>query len=231
MSRAAPIDDRTSQRGGSRRRRSAVAGFTLLEVMLATALLAAALVLAFGILRAAGATVERGETIAARNERIRAVSGFLRARIAGSQGMVFGLDPGSGRSLRFEGDEHSLRFVADLPDYLGRGGPYLHEFRLGQDAGKPALLVDFRMIQGDQILPSTRPPEPLARDVAAVEFAYRAVDVSGALGQWLPRWTASDALPQQVRVRIRDAHGAWPELVVAIKMSAPVPDAGQGGGP
>ncbi|MBZ0087811.1 MAG: prepilin-type N-terminal cleavage/methylation domain-containing protein [Thermomonas sp.] len=231
MNRPARASGNAIRLGHTPSRRSAAAGFTLLEVMLAVALLAAALALAFGILRAAGATVERGETIAARNERIRAVSGFLRARIAGSEGMVFGLDPGSGRSLRFEGEENSLRFVADLPDYLGRGGPYLHEFKLGQDAGKRALLVDFRMIQGDEILPSARPPEPLARDVATVEFAYRAVDVTGNLGPWLPRWTAVDALPQQVRVRIRDGNGAWPELVVAMKLSTPVPDAGQGGGP
>lgn len=231
MRRAARVCENAIRRGCAPRRRSASAGFTLLEVMLAVALLAAALALAFGILRAAGATVERGETIAARNERIRAVSGFLRARIAGTQGLVFGLDAGTGRSLRFEGDEASMRFVADLPDYLGRGGPYLHEFKLGQDTGKRALLVDFRMIQGDEILPSTRPPEPLARDVSAVEFAYRAVDVTGNLGPWLPRWTAVDALPQQVRVRVRDAQGAWPEMVVAIKLSTPVPDAGQGGSP
>lgn len=231
MNRPARIGDRTIPRDGGLLRRSAAAGFTLLEVVLATALLAAALALAFGILRAAGATVERGETIAARNERIRAVSSFLRARIAGSEGMVFGLDPGSGRSLRFEGDERSMRFVASLPDYLGRGGPYLHEIKLGQDAGKRALMVDFRMIQGDEILPPERPPEALANDVVEVEFAYRSVDPSGNLGPWLPRWAATDALPQQVRARIRDAGGAWPELVVALKMSTPVSDAGQGGGP
>ncbi len=207
----------------------AARGFTLLEVLLAISLLAAALVLAFGILRAAGATVERGETIAARNERIRAVSMFLRQRIAGTQGLAFGLDASSGRTLRFEGDARSLRFVADLPDYLGRGGPHLHEIKLGQDEGKPALLVNFQMLQGDQVLPSARPPEPLAREVAGVEFAYRAVDVSGNLGPWLPQWTAVDALPQQVRLRIRDARGAWPETVVALKLSVPVPGAGQVG--
>ena len=212
-------------RGGPALR--AVRGFTLLEVLLATSLLAAALVLAFGILRAAGATVERGETIAARNERIRAVTQFLRGRIGGAQGMTFGLDAASGRSLRFEGDATALRFVADLPDYLGRGGPYLHEVKLGLAEGKRALLVDFRMVQGDELLPSAHAPEPLARDLAGVEFAYRAVDVSGNLGPWLPRWTAVDALPQQVRVRIRDAQGAWPETIVALKLALPVPAAGQ----
>lgn len=203
------------------------AGFTLLEVLLAVSLLAAALALVFGILRAAGATVERGEVIAARNERIRAVSGFLRQRIAGAQGAVYGLDSGSGRSLRFEGDAGSMRFVADLPDYLGRGGPYLHEFTTKPAEGKDALLVDFRMIQGDELLEAERPPEPLAQGLDDVEFAYRAIDVSGEIGPWLSRWTVVDALPQQVRVRIRDGKGPWPEMVVALKMAPPVPKAGQ----
>jgi len=203
------------------------AGFTLLEVLLAVSLLAAALALVFGILRAAGATVERGEVIAARNERIRAVSGFLRQRIASAQGAVYGLDPGSGRSLRFEGDAGSMRFVADLPDYLGRGGPYLHEFTTKPVDGKEALLVDFRMIQGDELLEAERPPEPLAQGLDDVEFAYRAIDVSGEIGPWLSRWTMVDALPQQVRVRIRDGKGTWPDMVVALKMAPPVPKAGQ----
>ncbi len=224
--RSAPAPRRGRVAAGVR----GVRGFTLLEVLLATSLLAAALVLAFGILRAAGATVQRGETIAARNERMRAVSGFLRQRIAGTQGATFGFDPGSGRSLRFQGDATAMRFVADLPDYLGRGGPYLHEFKLGQAEGKRALLVDFRMIQGDEILPSARPPEPLADDLDGVEFAYRALDLSGETGPWLSQWTAVDALPQQVRVRIRDAQGPWPELIVALKLAVPVPKAGQEGG-
>jgi general secretion pathway protein J len=55
-----------------------VRGFTLIEVLLATVLLAAGLALAFATLRSATAMVQRGESIAQRNERIRAVEGFLR---------------------------------------------------------------------------------------------------------------------------------------------------------
>lgn len=210
------------------RRGRPAAGFTLLEVLLATSLLAAALVLVFGILRAAGATVQRGEAIAARNERIRAVSQFLRHRIGGTQGTVFGLDPQTGRSLRFEGTAGTMRFVADLPDYLGRGGPHLHELTVAGDGTGRALRVDFRMVQGDQLLPSARPPEPLAQHLRNIEFSYRAIDVAGNLGPWLPSWEQTDALPQQVRVRISDVQGAWPEMIVVLKLSAPVPNAGQG---
>ena len=67
--------------------RPLASGFTLIEVLLATMLLAAALTLAFATLRAAGATAQRGEAMAERNERIRAVSEFLRKRIGGAQGV------------------------------------------------------------------------------------------------------------------------------------------------
>ena len=121
-------------------------GFTLIEVLLATMLLAAGLALAFATVRAAGATAQRGEAMAERNERIRAVSEFLRRRIGGAQGIVFELDQASGASRRFSGDAQRMRFVADLPDYLGRGGPHLHELGVAQGGEDAVLDVDFRMV-------------------------------------------------------------------------------------
>lgn len=202
------------------------AGFTLLEVLLATTLLAAALTLAFGVLRAAGATVARGDAMSQRNERIRAVSGFLRSRIGGAQSIVFGLDPRSGQTLRFDGDAHTLRFVADLPDYLGRGGPHLHTLQLRDGAQGKALDVEFRLVQAAEARVPVRPPEPLADALARVDFAYRTLDEQGQMGAWQSRWATPEALPLQVRVRIADRKGDWPELVVALPLAgSPQPTA------
>lgn len=206
---------RARSAGGATR----AAGFTLMEVLLATTLLAAALALAFGILRAAAATVERGEALSQRNERIRAVSAFLRQRIGGAQGIVFALDEQSGLPLRFTGDAHSMRFVADLPDYLGRGGPHLHELALRDTGTGKALDVAFHLVQAGQARPPARPPEPLADDLAGAEFAYRTLDAHGRPGAWNPEWKTPEALPLQVRVRIRDARGAWPDIVVALPLA------------
>ena len=199
-----------------------VRGFTLLEVLLATSLLAAALALGFATLRAAGATAQRGEALADRNERIRSVSDFLRRRISGAQGIVFELDPGTGASKRFEGDGDSMRFVADLPDYLGRGGPHLHAFGLGRgSAGGLALLVAFRMVQAGQVDMggAPRPPAPLAEDLRQVRFAYRSLTGNGELGPWEAAWEDPARLPLQVRVQIADARGPWPDLVVAVPVA------------
>ena len=197
-------------------------GFTLLEVLLATSLLAAAMALGFATLRAAGATAQRGEAMAERNERIRAVSDFLRRRVGGAQGIVFELDPATGASKRFEGDANSMRFVADLPDYLGRGGPHLHTFGLGRSAEDGIdLLVDFRMVQAGQLVPGSaaRPPEPLAEGLRQVRFAYRGLAGNGGFGPWERNWEDPRMLPVQVRVQMVDARGAWPDLVVALPMA------------
>ena len=197
------------------RRRSS--GFTLIEVLLATVLLAAGLALGFATVRAAGATAQRGEVIAERNERIRAVSEFLRRRIGGMQGLVFELDPESGEARRFAGEAESMRFVADLPDYLGRGGPPLHALGVARDGDGFALQVDFRMVLAGETIEGSRarPPEPLADGLRSVEFAYRGPGKDGKPAPWLYEWEQPEALPAQVRVRIVDAQGAWPDLVVA----------------
>ena len=193
-----------------------VGGFTLLEVLLATSLLAAGMALAFATLRAAAATTERGEALVERNERIRAVSEFLRRRIGGAQGIVFELDPQAGASKRFEGSATGMRFVADLPDYLGRGGPHVHVLSLaGGDAGLQ-LQVAFHMVQAGVLLPAARPPEPLADALGVVRFSYRSVTSDGQPGPWLESWEQVDAMPLQVRVQVTDARGAWPDMVVAL---------------
>jgi general secretion pathway protein J len=197
-------------------------GFTLIEVLLATMLLAAGLALGFATVRAAGATAERGEAMAARNERMRAVSQFLRSRIGGAQGIVFNLDQASGQAQRFIGDARSMRFVADLPDYLGRGGPHLHELGVDGRDSDQALLIDFRMVVAGQTLatPDARPPEPLADGLRSVRFAYRTNAQDGKLGSWQPQWGYPESLPLQVRVQIADARGPWPDLVVALPLAA-----------
>src|SRR5688572_7934930 len=108
-------------------------GFTLIEMLIATVLLAAGLTLAFATIGGATKTTQRGEAMAAHSERIRAVEGFLRTRLEGTRPVPFHYDPTTGVAQRFLGEPDRLRFVADLPDYLGRGGPYLHDFVIEGD--------------------------------------------------------------------------------------------------
>jgi general secretion pathway protein J len=201
-------------------------GFTLIEVLLATALLAAGLAIAFATLRAATATVQRGESLAQRNERIRAVSGFLRARLSAARPVAFAMDDSGGIAYRFRGEADRIEFVADLPDYLGRGGPYLHRLDVERMAGGGArLVVSFRMVQGGAVVGGANgaagmKPEVLADGLAAVGIRYRGLRADGRPGDWRSRWDAGDTMPLQVELRLRDRDGrAWPPLLVALPLA------------
>jgi len=201
----------------------AARGFTLVEVLLATVLLAAGLALAFTTLRAATATAARGESIAQRNEHMRAVELFLRRRIGGARPVQFAMNMDNGQPRRFEGAPDSMRFVADLPDYLGRGGPYLHELSIvdgGQD-GKRLEVAFHIVLAGETVMENPpRPPEVLADKLQDVRFRYRALTADNTLGEWRDDWTAGDRMPVQVEVNLRDAAGReWPPMVVALPLA------------
>lgn len=209
-------------RRGSHARRAA-RGFTLIEVLLATVLLAGGLALAFATLRAATVTSQRGELLAQRSERMRAVQGFLRRRIASALPIAFDIDETTGNPLRFLGEPERMRFVADLPNYLGRGGPHLHDIAIVEDDGNARLAVSFSMVLAGEVIVDrdARPPEPLVPDLATARFRYRGLDEQSQLGEWSDRWEAADRLPLQVRIDIQGADGApWPSLFIALPQAA-----------
>lgn len=196
-------------------------GFTLVEVLLASALLAAGLTLAFATIMGATGTARRGEEVAQANERVRAVEGFLRRRLAGARGAAFDADPASGLPMRFVGDGERMRFVADLPDYIGRGGPSLHDLRIERDGERLRLLLDLAVVQAGATAPERqRAPEVLADDLREATFRYRGLGPDGRLADWQDEWTAVEQLPLLVEVRLVAAGGReWPRLVVAPRLA------------
>jgi general secretion pathway protein J len=210
--------------------RRQAAGFTLIEVLVALVLMAAGLALAFATLRSTTAVATRGEDMAQASERMRAVHGYLRARLTSAQPIVFATDRGTLRQARFIGTPQRMRFVTDLPDYLGHGGPYLHDVVADRDG---RLLVGFSVAQPDASLEDleqraeAQRPERLADGLRAVRFRYRGLDEENRLGPWQDRWETSEMLPLQVKVEVEAVRGGrWPDLVVTLARS----EGGAGGG-
>ncbi|GAA5070763.1 prepilin-type N-terminal cleavage/methylation domain-containing protein [Lysobacter panacisoli] len=198
--------------------KAAARGFTLIELLLATVLLATGIALAFATLGAATRTATRGEAMAERSERMRAVEGFLRRRLTAARPVGFAFDQGRAVAMRFVGEPERMRFVSDLPDYLGRGGPYLHDLVVENDGDGVRMTLALNMVLAGQTIEESpvRPPELLVEGLREARFRYRALDERGRMGEWQERWETSEQLPLQVEVTMVDRDGvAWPPLVVA----------------
>lgn len=197
-------------------------GFTLIEVLLATVLLVAGLALAFSTLGAATRTATRGEAMAAGSERMRAVEGFLRARLTATRPVGFQFDQERAQAIRFIGGPERMRFVADLPDYLGRGGPYLHDFAIENAGDGVRVTLALSMVQSGEVIEErdARPPEVLVDGLREARFRYRTLDQNGRLGEWSERWEAQEQLPLLIEVTLVDRNGAaWPPLVVSLPLA------------
>ena len=203
--------------------RRGAAGFTLIEILVATVLLAAAMTLGFATLRAASAAATRGEQQSQRNERMRAVEGFLRRRIASALPISYDVVEGNGSPVRCTGGPDRLRFVADLPGYLGRGGPHLHDITVVEDDDGLRLQIEFAVVLANEVNAerSPRPPELLAGGLREVKIRYRALDAQNRIGDWEDTWEQNDRMPLQVRIDIVDGYGdRWPPLVVSLPQAA-----------
>ncbi|GAB1594552.1 prepilin-type N-terminal cleavage/methylation domain-containing protein [Lysobacter claricitrinus] len=200
-------------------------GFTLVEILIATVLLALGLTLAFATITGATSAARRGEAMASSSEHIRAVQGFLRRRIASARAVPFQIDSATGQPMRFAGDRERMRFVSDLPDYIGRGGPSVHDLRVERmpSGDGVRLTLGLAVVQPGDAAATVpdRAPELLAENLRSVEFRYRGVAEDGKPAEWQDDWTTTEQLPLLVEIRVTGADGKpWPVLDVAPRLAA-----------
>ena len=206
-------------RGGN-----SVRGFTLIEIILATLLLSLGLVIAFASLHSANASVQRSEAAAARNEHLRAVQAVLYRTLQSAQPMVLARDDATQQVTWLEGKSDRVRFVAPMPGYMSRGGPYVVTLQLvpsGTGNGTRlqfayAMLVDEKPLENDGKLP----PEDLLDGIADAHFEYRGLGQEGQIGEWQTAWSRSAQLPLQIRLVLRfsDPTRPWPAFTTALPL-------------
>jgi general secretion pathway protein J len=172
----------------------------------------------FGRDHAAGGGVSAGVRDATR------LVGDGRSRRTASAAQRAHLNEQTGIPLRFLGESDRIRFVADLPNYLGRGGPHLHDIRVVESRrGGLRLEVGFAVVMTNEVIEERqpRPPEVLADGLREVRFRYRSLTPDNRIGEWQDRWEQGDRLPLQVSIEIIDSRGEiWPPMVVSLPQAA-----------
>jgi general secretion pathway protein J len=199
-------------------------GFTLLEVLLATVLLALLIAGAYGGLRASAHAMRAGEATIDRTDRLRTAQEFVRRQLSHILPLTYAHDDGTGRNYVFEGTDRFMRFVAPMPGYLSHGGPYVQTLELVP--GKDGLQLQFtdRMLNGyDEKSSAADDPVVLIDHIASGQFAYRALDDQGNLEDWNGNWREPEITPLMIRIDLTmrpDAQISWPTLDVSLRLDA-----------
>jgi general secretion pathway protein J len=198
-----------------------VAGFTLLEVLAALALLSILLLGVYSGIRSSTHTVQAGELKIEQLDEVRSAQQFLRRELAQAMTQAISHDD-NGNAIYFVGASDEMRFVAPLPGYLGRMGPQLIQIKLvSGDKGKQlvASLVE--------LPPDGSKPKPLGDPQVLVDgitgggFSYRGVNQQGQPMDWQSDWTFTGNMPNVVTIKLALGNGReWPLLSVPLRVNA-----------
>ncbi|MEP6483200.1 MAG: prepilin-type N-terminal cleavage/methylation domain-containing protein [Rudaea sp.] len=199
-------------------------GFTLLEVLLAIILLALLIAGAYSGIRASANAMHAGERAIDRADRLRTAQGFLRRQISHIIPLSYEHDDQTNTVHVFDGGAQFMRFVAPMPGYLSRGGPYVQTLELVR--GKDGLQLRFTdaMLNGYEAQnPKIDEPVVILDRIRAGQFQYRTLDEQGQLTDWFSDWPDPSVTPLMVRVSLDMQPGVqipWPELDVPLMLNA-----------
>lgn len=206
-------------------RRNACGGLTLIEMVVALALVGMMATVLFESLkfgqRSYQKTVQRGDDqwqIFATQRLIRALIENAYPREPASTDMV--------REYGLHGNERSIAVTASAPLANGGGGLYRYEIALrGRAAGGNDVVVRWRPDFAATAEAGVIAEEILLERVASLEWSYQggARDVAGTDDvTWRDAWDNQRALPKLVRLRVSFAPAdarRWPDLIVAPRIT------------
>lgn len=200
-------------------------GFTLLEILIATAILGIMMVLLFGSISLGARVWDAGEKRAAKVDKILIIHNFIREHLSRARPVIddFSEDQEEeGPVFAFSGTEETLRFVSILPTSAGRGGMYQFTLEAVEDEHGEGKVL---MAQLRAFYPSLDDVELKIEDVrlldeiSGIELAYFGIDQEFGEDEedreWLDEWEDKSIMPQLVKLIIHPLDGIrWPPLIV-----------------
>jgi general secretion pathway protein J len=218
-------------------------GFTLVELLIALAMVSLITLMLFSGLRLGSRAWEGVDAVSERISEVRVARDFLMTTLSQTRSTNLTID-GQLVSV-FAGDQERLEIAAPLSERVGVPGLYI--LRLGLEAnGDDESLVLTRwlihpeVLEGSGDIPAW---EPLESDSAVLQWAaIEDMDTAaGAFGRtllldrvadfeiayfgtldgeadpsWHDQWLGQSTMPTLLRVRLGTPAQAWPDLIVTI---------------
>jgi len=191
-------------------------GFTLIELLVAMLLLSLIfLLLTSGLQLGTNAWSGKGAQRDGGSSEVLTAQGFLRNILSAIRPVMVEADPTHARHVYFVGLDHSIRFVASLPERVGIGGFYEVGISLAEgDSGR--VEMSWRLFRaGENNIPERQ--IDLISKATLIEFAYFGSRAQNETPRWYNDWQSVDHLPDLIRMRVafNDSNRFWPDLVVA----------------
>lgn len=197
-------------------------GFTLIEVLIAMALLSIMVVLLFGSLRICAQSWEQGESKIAEVNEVAVVYNFFQRHLASAIPLWDDFTQKEERKFSFQGKKQSLQFVSTFPASAGRSGMQLFSIQQQQEDGEQVVKVTltpfFPTAEGEQW---QQEEVVLLRHVRDFSLSYFGVAVdNGGENSWQDEWLEKETQPQLVKISIDTENGVfWPEIMIALKIA------------
>jgi general secretion pathway protein J len=193
------------------------AGFTLVELILALAIVATLLVTAFGGLRVVLAAVQRSEQRIEVHQHLRSLSTILTRAMGGASPYRGPMGEAEELRLLFRGQPSTLEFVTQAPP-----------FPLGAQIAFTAVVLAYVEGEGlvirERALPNREPFAEAAvvlRDAAVTSLAFRYFDETNG---WQKEWDEEDRPPIAIEITvgltINGRPEALPAMVVPLRVSS-----------
>ncbi len=170
-------------------------GFTLIETLVALALLSLMTVFATGAITIMS-RARHAETRITERSNFEAVERHLTQTLSDMR-TLFAISQDQSAQLVFAGGPKSITFVAPLSDRLERGGLYWLRYDV-DDSG--IFTLNYQIFRPQKSYGAGK-SEPLLQGVKGVNFSYFGSSEKGALASWSNHWPRKDILPQAVSVR------------------------------
>ena len=175
------------------------AGFTLLELLVAVALLGLLTVIAYGGVRFGSLSWTHAERNRTADADQAAIVRVLRQALANAYPGYASANPAD-PTVAFSGAAEQLTLLTPLPDAIEPGVMAVRRFRLAEDG---TLVMDWRLdlpaADGESAPFRTT---PLAGGIARLRFSYFGPSLNPLdPASWFDQWTGMRGLPELVRVQ------------------------------
>ena len=194
-------------------------GFTLLEILVAMALLSVVMLALGSAMNTIARTQERIDQKLMRSDDFRVSASFMQNALGRvSTRKRNGISTEGASDLFFVGSPAVVAWVGVMPPHYGGGGRSFFRLALEPSGPSRSLVIRFVPWRDGSEFPDWSQADwrVLATDVTSFNIQYEDPRQSPAL--WTPAWTQRDRLPDRVSLRVATTSGEWPVIVTAMRV-------------